>query len=73
MTRLTELDVVAVEVEDLGSAEDGHVLKLGLPDGWAVVADDDQLGLTVPQGLHDSLVAFKYRNERVRSVFWQQI
>ena len=35
--RLTELDVVALEVEDLGAAKDGHVLELSLPDSRAVV------------------------------------
>ena len=33
----TELNVVSFEVENLGSAEDGHVLNLGLSDGRAVV------------------------------------
>jgi len=42
-------------VEDLGSAEDGHVLELSLSDGRAVVRDDDQLGLSVSQALHDGL------------------
>ena len=55
--RLTELNVVAVEVEDLGATEDGHVFELGPSDGWAVVGDEEELGLTVPQHLHDSLVA----------------
>ena len=60
---LTELDVVAVEVEDLGATEDGHVLKLGSPDGGAVVGDEDELGLSVPQHLHHSLVAYIQNNK----------
>ena len=55
--RLTELDVVALEVEDLGAAKDGHVLELRLADRRAVVRDDHELGLAVPQHLHHSLVA----------------
>ena len=53
----TELDVVAVEVKDLGAAEDGVVLKLGLPDRGAVVGNNNQLGLTVSQALHGGLEA----------------
>ena len=56
-------------MEDLGATEDGHVLKLGLPDGGAVVADDDQLGLAVSQALHNSLVAYCHKIWRVRSCF----
>lgn len=55
---LTELDIVSIEVEDLGTAKDSHVFKLGLSDGGAVVADDDQLGLSVSQALHDGLEAY---------------
>ena len=52
---LTELDVVSIEVEHLGASKDGHVLKLSLSDGGAVVGNDDQLGLSVSQHLHDGL------------------
>ena len=72
-SRLTELNVVAIEVKDLGAAEDGVILKLGLPDGWAVVADDDELGLAVSQALHGSLVAYRFKNERVRPVIRRRI
>ena len=41
--RLTELNVVAVEVEDLGATEDGHVFELGPSDGGAVVGDEEEL------------------------------
>ena len=61
-----ELDVVAVEVEDLGATEDGHILKLGSPDGGAVVRDEDELGLAVPQHLHHSLVACAFKTIRAR-------
>ena len=40
---LTELDVVAVEVQHLGAAEDGVVFKVGPSDGGSVVGDDQQL------------------------------
>ena len=56
--RLTKLDVVAFEVENLGATEDSHVLELGLPDGGAVVGDDHKLGLTVSQHLHGSLETY---------------
>ena len=52
---LTELNVVSIEVEHLGAAKDGHVLELSLSDGGAVVADDDELGLSVSEHLHDGL------------------
>ena len=52
---LTELNVVSIKVEHLGASEDGHVLKLSLSDGGAVVADDDKLGLSVSEHLHDGL------------------
>ena len=42
-------------MEHLGAAEDGHVLELSLSDGGAVVADDDELGLSVSEHLHDGL------------------
>ncbi len=54
---LTELDIVSIEVEDLGATENSHVFKLSLSDSGAVVADDDQLGLSVSQALHDGLEA----------------
>ena len=55
---LTELNVVSFEMENLGSTEDGHVLDLGLSDGWAVVGDEDELGLTVSHGSHGELVTY---------------
>merc|ERR1711997_1353365 len=50
-----ELNVVSIEVEHLGAAEDGHVLELSLSDGGAIVADDDKLGLSVSEHLHNGL------------------
>ena len=41
-----ELNVVSIEVEHLGAAEDGHILELSLYDGGAVDTDDDELGLS---------------------------
>ena len=55
---LTELNVVSIKVEHLGASEDGHVLKLSLSDGGAVVGDDHQLGLSVSQHLHDGLETY---------------
>ena len=55
LLRLTELNVVSIEVEHLGASKDGHVLELSLPDSGAVVGDDHQLGLSVSQHLHDGL------------------
>ena len=70
---LTELDVVALEVEDLGAAKDGHVLKLGLSDRGAVVRDDDELGLALSQALHRGLVTCErgggQRGERARGTY----
>jgi hypothetical protein len=51
-----ELDVVAFEVEDLGSTKDCEVLKFSLSDGGAVVSDDHQLGGTVSELLLGELV-----------------
>ena len=55
---LTEFNVVAFKVEDLGSAEDGHVLDLGLSDGWAVVGDEHEFGLAVSHVSHCELVTY---------------
>ena len=51
-------------MEDLGAAKDGHVLELSLPDSGAVVADDDQLALSVSQALHGGLEAYAHSNSR---------
>ena len=59
----TELDVVTIEVEHLGAAKDGHVLKLSLSDSGAVVSNDDKLGLSVSQHLHDGLVAYNSKKK----------
>ena len=55
---LTELDVVSIEVEHLGATKDSHVLELRLSDSWAVVGDDDQLGLSISQTFHDGLETY---------------
>ena len=55
---LTKLNVVSFEVDNVGVGEDGHVLKLGLSDGWAVVGNDQKLGLSISEGLHGQLVAY---------------
>ena len=60
---LTKFNVVSFEVENLGSTEDGHVLKLSLSDSGAVVSNDDKLGLSVSQHLHDGLVAYDSKKE----------
>lgn len=51
-----ELNVVAFEVEDLGSTENCEVLKFGLSDGRAIVGDDHQLGVAVSELLDGELV-----------------
>ena len=43
---LTELDVVSVEVVNLRLGEHGVVFKFWSSDGGAVVADQDELGLS---------------------------
>lgn len=45
----TELNVVTLEVDNLGAAEDSEVFELGLADGGAVVSDDHKLALTIAQ------------------------
>ena len=65
---LTELSVVSVEVDDIGVGEDGHVLELGLSDGWAVVRDDQELGLSISKSLHAHLVSYTQK-QKVRSKF----
>ena len=45
-------------MKNSGSTEDGHVLDLCLSDGWAVVGDKDELGLSVSHGSHGELVAY---------------
>ena len=55
----SELNVVSFEVEHSGSTEDGHIFELGLSDGWAVVGDEDELGLTVSHGSHGELVTYQ--------------
>ena len=50
-------------MEHLGASEDSHVLKLGLSDRWAVVGDDDKLGLAISQHLHDSLETYRSKME----------
>ena len=52
-----ELDVVALVVEDLGAAEDGHVLKFGLADSGAVVSNDHELGGALAELALGELVA----------------
>lgn len=53
----TKRDVVS-RIEDNSSlGEDGIVLNFSLPDGGAVVGEDDELGLTVSQRAEGRLVA----------------
>merc|ERR1719296_137887 len=52
----SEVVVVARVVEDGGLGEESVVLNLGLPEGRAVVGDDDQLGLSLAEGLQSRLV-----------------
>ena len=48
---LTELDVVAFEVEDLGAAEDGVVFEVGSSDGGGVVGDHQELAAALSERL----------------------
>ena len=54
---LTELDVVAFEVEDLGATEDGVVFEAVFADGRGVVGDHNQLAGTLSEGLLGGLEA----------------
>ena len=42
-------------MEHLRASEYGYILELSLSDGFAVVADDGKLGLSVSRHLHDGL------------------
>merc|ERR1719238_2280649 len=52
-----ELIVVAGVVVDASLGQHGVVLDLGLAEGWSVVGNDHQLGLSTPQSLEGLLVA----------------
>lgn len=53
----TELNVVTIEVKNLGATEDCKVLKFGLSDSWAVVGDDHELAGAGSELLKGELVA----------------
>ena len=38
-------------MDDIGVSKDGHVLELSLSNGWAVVGNDQKLGLSVSESL----------------------
>ena len=50
-SELTKLNVVSLVVDDIGVSKDGHVLELSLSNGWAVVGNDQKLGLSVSESL----------------------
>ena len=45
----TELKVVSIEVVDIGLGKNGVVLQLSSSDGWAVVRDQNEFGLSRSQ------------------------
>lgn len=53
----TQLVVTTLEVVDLSLGQHSVVLQLRLSQHWGVTSDDNQLGLTVSQGLDSGLVA----------------
>ena len=55
-------------MEHLGATKDSHVLELCLSDSWAVVGNDDQLGLSISQTFHDGLETYRSEKGRVRSL-----
>ena len=55
---LTELDVVAFEVEDLGAAEDGVVFEVGSSNGGGVVGDHQELAAALSERLLGLLEAY---------------
>ena len=56
--RLTEFDVVSVELVNMRLGEHGVVLEFSSSDGGAVVSDEDQLGLALSEGLQSGLVTY---------------
>jgi len=65
-TRGSKLVVVSSIVMDTSLGQHGVVLYLRLPQGWGVIGDDDQLGLSIPQGL-DSLLVAKHKLTRLHN------
>ena len=55
---LTKFDVVSVEVVNLRLGEHSVVFKFSSSDCWAVVWDQDQLGLSLSQALEGGLVTY---------------
>jgi hypothetical protein len=52
-----ELNVVALEVVDVGLGEHRVVLQLRLAERWGVASNDDKLGLSGAESLEDRLVS----------------
>jgi len=59
--KLTELNIVAFEMADLGASKDSKVLELSSADGGAVVSDEDELGLSLSHRFDGELVAYKLK------------
>ena len=55
----TELKVVSIEVVDIGLGKNGVVLQLSSSDGWAVVRDQDKLGLSASEGFDGVSVSYR--------------
>lgn len=60
--------VVSSKVMDVGLAQHGEVLQLGLSQWWGVASNDDELGLAGTDGLEGRLVS-----ENVLSGFHHQL
>ena len=46
---LTKFNIIAFKMKNSGSTEDGHVLELSLSNGWAVVGDEHEFRLSIPE------------------------
>ena len=55
-------------MDDIGVGEDGHILELGLSDGWAVVGNDQELALSISKSLHGKFVPYKERIQSLATV-----
>ena len=54
---LTELNVVAFPVEDLGATENSVIFKVGSSDGRGVIGNDQKLAVALSQRLLSTLEA----------------
>lgn len=57
----SEFNIVSFEVVDIGFSKHCVVFKLGLSDGWAIVSDQDQLGLSHSESSDGVLVSYNLK------------